>query len=178
MNTTPKNTSLSKEKNFLILSGRFTKVRKIIVFSLFIFIILISNNPVNSSQVSISKSLQVDSNLFYVELHSIKVDVLSIIEINVAETYTVKNIQNSSSDSIMIWINQTASNLRVQDSEGIVTFEKTELSGSSFLFNVYFRYELPVNSSTTFDIWYSLNRYPIAEQDNSYYYFEFYSDVT
>ena len=125
-----------------------------------------------------SKSLQVDSNLFYVETHSIKVDVLSNNEINVAETYTVKNSHNLSSDSIKIWINQTASNLKVQDSEGILTIEKTEFSGSSFLLNIYFRSELPENSSTTFDIWYSLNRYPIAEQDNSYYYFEFYSDVT
>ncbi len=133
---------------------------------------------VHSSQELPSKSLQVDSDIFYVELHSIKVDVLNVNEINVAETYTVKNIFNSSLDSIEIWINQTASNLKAIDSEGTLAFEKTEFSGSSILLNVYFRSELPNNSSTTFDIWYSLNRYPIAEQDKAYYYFEFYSDVT
>ncbi|MCG3215817.1 MAG: hypothetical protein KAS63_03840 [Candidatus Heimdallarchaeota archaeon] len=102
-----------------------------------------------------SKSLQVESNLFQVELHSIKIDVLSVNEINIAETYTIKNIHNSSSDSIEIWINQTASNLNIQDSEGSLLFDKTEFSESSFLLNIYFRSELPVNSTETFDIWYT-----------------------
>lgn len=165
------------------MQARFTKGRKIFIFLFILFVAIISSNLnsndlVYSSQGLPSKSLQVDSDLFYVELHGIKIDVLSVNEINVAETYTVKNIHNSSLDSIEIWINQTASSLKAQDSEGILTYEKTEFSGSSNLLNVYFRSELPNNSSTTFDIWYSLNRYPIAEQDNSYYYFEFYSDVT
>ncbi|MCG3216294.1 MAG: hypothetical protein KAS63_06220, partial [Candidatus Heimdallarchaeota archaeon] len=43
---------------------------------------------------------------------------------------------------------------------------------------IYFRSELEKNSTTTFDVWYSLTNYPIPEQGKSYYFFEFRSYVT
>ncbi len=178
MNTTLGKTLLFEQRNFLLLRDRFKQVGKITLFSIILFVFLINTNLICCSQTKASTSLQVDSQLFDVERHSTKIDVLSIDEINVAERYTVKNIQNSSLNSIEIWVNQTAANLIVRDFDGTLVFETNEISVSSNLLTIHFRSELAENSSTTFDIWYSLSRYPVAEQGNSHYFFEFYSGVT
>ncbi len=125
-----------------------------------------------------SPSLFLDPYLFEVETHSIKIDILKIDEIKIAERFTVKNTQNSTLDSIDLWLNQTLSNLVVTDYNGSLLFEDTAISQSSHLLDITFRAEVEGNSTTTFDIWYDLERDPIAEQGNSYYFFEFYSTVT
>jgi uncharacterized membrane protein len=143
-----------------------------------IFIILfafILNSTVSNSETIKTPSFVLDPYLFDVEIHSIKIDIQAVDTINIAEKYTVKNTQNSSLDSIELWINQSLSDLVVSDYNGSLTFDHTEISQSSHLLVISFSSELEGNSSTTFDVQYSLEREPIAEHGNSHYFFEFYS---
>ncbi|MHA1199139.1 MAG: helix-turn-helix transcriptional regulator [Candidatus Heimdallarchaeaceae archaeon] len=157
---------------------RYKVAGKIVLFSIILSVFLFYNNVTSTSHIETPTSLSLDPQLFEVEKHSIKIDIQAIDEINIAERYTVKNRLNTSLDSIEIWINQSMSDLTVTDYNGSLTYDNSEISQSSHLLNITFRSDLEGNSSTTFDVWYNLEREPIAENGNSYYYFEFFATVS
>jgi len=147
--------------------------RRLLFLAIFVFLL---NCPLAYSLPSESDiSYAIDPTLFEIENHDIKIDILSVNEINIAEKFTVLNVYNSSLDSIDMWINQSLSNLDVRDYNGSMSFSTIEFSESSHLLNIQFRSGLLNESSATFVIWYVLDRVPIAESGNSYYFFEFYT---
>lgn len=178
MKTTKGNSLLTKENYSLLLKYRSKKVRKIALFILFLFVIFFRTSSLFLSQSSSSYSPLVDSLFFEIDLHDIKIDIISIQEINIAEKYTVRNTQNTTLDSIDLWINQSLTNLLIKDLEGPLLFEGNQITDSSNFIKIYFRSELEKNSTTTFNVWYSLTNYPIPEQGKSYYFFEFHSSVS
>lgn len=165
-------------ERILQVKGKLKLTGEIILFFIILFAFISSDALAFSSQKKSSPSMSLDPYLFTVETHNIKIDIIQIDEIKVAERFTVRNTQNSTLDSIEVWINQTLSDLFVTDYNGSLSFDDTEISDSSHLIDVSFRTELFANSTTSFDIWYNLERYPIAENGHSYYYFEFSSSVT
>ena len=178
VNTAKGNSFLSEEYYPLLLKFRPKVVRKSAMYIIYLFVsIFISGSP-SLIESSISYSPLVDSHFFEIDLHNIKIDILSIQEINVVEKYTVRNIHNATLNSIGLWINQSLNNLMVQDLNGSLTAENYQFTDATNLLKVYFRSELEYNETTSLNVLYSLANSPIPEQGNAYYFFEFCSSVT
>ena len=178
MNTAKGNSFLYEEEYHLLLKFKFKRARKFALFVIYLSVFLFITRSPLLSQSSISYSPLADPLLFDIELHNIKIDIINIQEISIAEKYTIINTQNTTLNSIDLWINQSLDNLIVKDLDGSLVIERNQFTDVSNLIKIYFRSELEKNSTTTFDVWYSLTNYPIPEQGKSYYFFEFRSYVT
>ncbi len=178
VNTAKGNSFLSEEKYLLILRFRFGKVGNSALFSICLIISLFIVRSPLFTQSSVSFLPLVESHHFVIDSHNIKIDIKGIEEVTVAEKYDIKNSQNVSVESIDLWFNHSLDNLVINSLEGPLEFERNQLSDSSNLITIYFTTELVTNSTTSFNVWYSLTNYPIPEQGQSYYFFEFYSYMT
>ncbi|MFW9853271.1 MAG: helix-turn-helix transcriptional regulator [Candidatus Thorarchaeota archaeon] len=153
-------------------------VRNSALYIIYLFIsIFISRSPF-LLESSISYSPLVDSQLFEIDLHNIKIDITSVQEINIVEKFTIRNTHNTTLNSIGLWVNQSLNNLVVQDLNGSLTIEKFQFTETTNLLRIFFRSELEENSTLDISILYGLANYPIPEQGNSYYFFEFESSIT
>ncbi|MHA2357404.1 MAG: MarR family transcriptional regulator, partial [Candidatus Heimdallarchaeaceae archaeon] len=157
---------------------RLERTRNSAFVLLFLFMLLFITRSPYLAQSSISCSPLVDSHDCEIDLHNIKIDISNVDQVTIAERYTARNIQNVSMASIELWINQSLSNLMIQDSEGPLEFELNMFTHSSHLIDINFRTELEKNSTTNINLWYSLTNHPIPQQGNSYFFFEFISSVT
>ena len=178
MNTAKGNSFLSKEYYPLLLKFRPKEVRNIVLFIISLLVSIFIFRSPSLIESSISYSPLVDSHLFEIDLHNIKVDIISIQEINVIEKFTIRNTHNTTLDSIGLWINQSLNNLVVQDLNGSLIIDNFQFTDTTNLLRINLRSELEYNETATLNVLYSLMNSPILEQGNSYYFFEFSSSIT
>lgn len=153
-------------------------VRNSALYIIYLFVsIFIFRSPF-LIESSISYSPLVDSHLLEIDLHNIKIDIIDIQEINILEKFNVRNIHNTTLNSISLWINQSFRNLVVQDLNGSLTIEKYQFTDTTNLLKIYLQSALEKNGTSTLNVFYSMTKYPIPEQGNAYYFFEFCSSIT
>ncbi len=134
-----------------------------------------SCNKPNSDFDSCSIMLQ---NSQVIESHHIKIDIISIDEIYITESFYVKQEHDFSLSSLDFWLNHSLQALRIFDGKGTLNFTNNEVTNSSNLVSVDFRNQLEKNQTTYFYLIYKLNKLPISENSGSFYVFEFESSIT
>ena len=113
-----------------------------------------------------------------IESHHIKIDILSVDEIYITESFYVKQEHDFSLSSLDFWLNHSLQELRIYDGKGTLNFTNNEVTNSSNLISVDFRNQLEQNQTTYFYLLYKLDKLPISENSGSFYVFEFESSIT
>ncbi|MCG3256227.1 MAG: winged helix-turn-helix transcriptional regulator [Candidatus Heimdallarchaeota archaeon] len=113
-----------------------------------------------------------------IKSHHIKIDILSIDEIYITESFYVKQEYDSSISSLDFWLNHSLQSLSLFDGKGELNFTRNEVTNSSSLISVDFRNKLEQNQTTYFYLFYKLDKIPISENGGSFYIFEFESSIT
>ena len=70
--------------------------------------------------------------------HEIRIDLSNLDEISVNEEIIIKNLANSSVSVFSCWLNQSYSDLIIEDKEGDLQFEEVNIDESSFLVHLNF----------------------------------------
>lgn len=102
--------------------------------------------------------------------HEIRIDLSNIKEISVNEEIIIKNQANSSVSVFSCWLNQSYSDLIIEDKEGDLQFEEVNIDESSFLVNLNFSSPLEPDQTVRISLNYILEvELPLIEGRHNYY---------
>ena len=114
-----------------------------------------------------------------IKSHQTEIDIYSISEISSSENFVVQNTENTTIDSIDLWLNYSLNTLIVEDGEGTLNYDWNVITNTTNLVKVYFRTSLDENDTASFTLNYNLDySLKLLEDTPSYYSFEFYSSIT
>jgi len=158
-----------------ILLLKYYKHHSIILLVLFALIIMITIpyqiDSCTESRKNIVSYNNVDSCL--VNSHQTQIDIRNLETINVREIFKITNTKILPISFIYLWLNHTCSNITIEDSSGLLDFEKIIESESFCYFKIYLRLEIQLDEITIFYISYILDGTSFTES-TSYCYFEFF----
>ena len=109
--------------------------------------------------------------------HNTQIDIIKAESIEIREVFKIENVHPSSISFISLWLNHSSKNLRVEDSNGFLEYEKLVDTSTYSYLKINFRSALDYREQMILYISYSLDDFPMAESSN-HYYFEFYSTIT
>jgi uncharacterized membrane protein len=114
-----------------------------------------------------------------IKSHQTEIDIYSVSEIFSSDNFVVQNTENTTIDSINIWLNYSLNTLIVEDGEGTLNYDWNVVTNTSNLVKVYFRTSLDENDTASFTLNYNLGySLKLLEDNPSYYSFEFYSTIS
>ena len=144
-----------------------------------ITLLLISISTSGSYTASSNGVIHFSPSSIAIKTHQTEIDIYSVDQIASSENYVVQNIENTTLDSIDLWLNYSLNTLIVEDGEGTLNYDWNVVTNTSNLVRVYFRTSLDENDTVSFKINYNLDySLKLLENNPSYYSFEFYSSIT
>ena len=115
---------------------------------------------------------------FIIKNHEVFISLPTLEQNLVEEKLEVNNPNNLSFSAISFWFNQTVENITIEDGEGILLFDITEIANEENNLTIYLRENMHFNSNTTLYITYSLSETPFFELGKDYYFFQFRSSIS
>ncbi|MFW9852198.1 MAG: helix-turn-helix transcriptional regulator [Candidatus Thorarchaeota archaeon] len=148
-----------------------------IIICLTILLVVLSFTP--NQVVSNNNVIRFSPSTMTIKSHQTEIDIYSTSEISSTENFVVQNIENTTIDSIDLWLNYSLNTLIVEDGEGTLNYDWNVITNTSNLVRVYFRTSLDENDTASFTLNYNINySLKLLEDQSSYYSFEFYSTIS
>ena len=144
-----------------------------------VLLLMFSLKSPQARNTYISQNLQSNSDdSFIINSHRVNVNIHSVTNVSVTETFDIENKQNVSISSIDLWINQSCTNINVRDGLGDLVFDIPVQNYVYQLLSIQLRTSLLPNRSTIIYINYDLAGSIISRKNPNHLRFEFFSTIT